>query len=499
LVGLGARLWLTWLLPHAFYGLDSYSYFAFPANVLFEGSWEFPDKRRWFYPLFVAPFLAAGVKPLALLALAQRLLMLATIPGIAYGLRCTCRRWRWWIVPATLLWTLLPLSLNFEQQLTGHAFVLAGVTASIAGWCAWVRGNGVDHWRWFAAFGPLALAVLTKPVVWFLLPGLALGLLVTGLWRRLRWWYALPALLVLALMSRAGSDATKTRHLVNSAFPLIRLDTPAQADLKRDAADFVRQTRAALPYYYLADEGPHKDLIENPGIDPARYPAWATLSAGKNARAERARAYSALAWEGIRHEPHLLAWIAAQRAVFLLRQGMVAEELSGDRDDPAGLREMIEEDRAERRFRLRAARRLFSLDPADPVADAEALYGRHYGGLRRPEAYWLFAWCNHAGSALRCAQLAPGQPDNAPLSGHRPTWFGCLVLAGLLVGLAPGRRTLLLPWILALVGFFAGSLMLISGVPLRQIAPAVPLLLLLPWIGLDAIVNFVLGPCRDNP
>ncbi len=312
LLGAALRILLLSYMPYAYWGSDSRSYFSFAHRLLSEGDVSLDEKRRFIYPIFMLPIAALPGETLRWLAWIQHGIGLITLVPLAYIVRKSLFQWRFWIIPVTVVYAGLPMVLWYEHELLGENIFFAALLWTFAGWVAWVGTPQLERSRrlfwWF--FVPFALFILTKPSGRFVWPGILLGLVLAGSWRKLDWpRFAAIGLLMLATLA-VGSKKQGAWLLYVATFPLTQLDSPKHADFKAEIRNDVEALHRERSVYYLQDDWAF-GFLENPGKQEER-PLWKTLQ--KDTK-RRASLYMDLAIEGIKAEPLTFLYFALQRMV----------------------------------------------------------------------------------------------------------------------------------------------------------------------------------------
>src|SRR5690606_22991440 len=106
----------------------------------------------------------------------------------------------------------------------------------------WVKEPRLERCQqlfwWF--FVPFALFIITKPSGRFVWPGIACGILIAWMWRRLtrKQWAALAALVLVTLT--VGSKKQGAWLLYVATFPLTNLESPLHAEYKAEIRDMVQ-------------------------------------------------------------------------------------------------------------------------------------------------------------------------------------------------------------------------------------------------------------------
>ena len=178
---------------------------------------------------------------------------------LAYVVRRTLVVWRLWIIPITVIYAGLPITLWCEHELLGDHLFYALLVWTFAGWVAWVSQDSPARARrlFWCFLVPFALFIITKPSGRFVWPGLLAGLVLLRAWRVFRWpqWVAL--LVVLAVTPTVGSNKQGAWLLYNAVYPLTQLDTPLHADYKAEIRETGRSVFGANldVYHPLQDRG----------------------------------------------------------------------------------------------------------------------------------------------------------------------------------------------------------------------------------------------------
>ena len=297
-------------LPYAYWGSDSRSYFSFAHKLLTEGYISLDEKRRFLYPLLMAPIAALPGPPLKWLAFLQHALGVATLVPLAYLLRKTLAHWRVLIIPVTVLYAGWPLILWYEHELLGETIVFATILWAFAGWVAWVEEPRLARAQrlFWCFFVPFAAAILTKPSSRFLWPSVLLGLVIVLAWRRLSRANAIALGLLMIATLFVGSKKQGAWLLYVATFPLTQIDSPEHADYKAEIRADVQRFRSRIDSYYLEDDWPFA-FLESPKKQEERK-LWAELDRDENLKA---RIYTDLALEGMKSEPLLFLYIGAQK------------------------------------------------------------------------------------------------------------------------------------------------------------------------------------------
>lgn len=485
-------------LPYAYWGSDSKSYYSFAHLLLGEGQISLDEKRRYLYPLLMAPVSLLPGAPLRWLAWLQHGLGLLGVLPMAYVVRKTLRFWKWWIVPVTVLYVGLPIFLWYEHELLGEALFFSMLLWSFAGWIAWATQTDPARARrlfwWF--FVPFAAFLLTKPSGRFIVPGVVCGLLLVRAWRVLDWrrWAAIVVLFAVTLT--VGSKKQAAWLLYVASFPLTQLDTPANADYKRElrpiAEPYIRDIDA---YYKLdqkktAERGGPFDFLETPREDHMP-PLWSELDQSSPKYREL---YMALALEGIKARPLDFLYLGMQRLVasanlsdFDLERfesGTYARKLKGAWGDSEKVLASGKPSSIPMAFGLPKK------GPLPPFGEFSPRLAPSPGSAAERA---VLAWAHFIEDSTDIVTL-PHPGKNAPaeawkITQARPTWLGWWLFASLALSLCYWRT--LGVWTLATLGYLAG-VFLVSLVLTRYFAPAWLIFLPILFVPLDLVLSLLI-------
>ncbi len=479
--GILLRVLFTSALPYAFWGADSRSYFSFAHRLLADHVFSLDEKRRYLYPILMAPVAALPGPPLRWLAVLQHALGVATIWPMAYVVRKTFIAWRLWIIPVTLLFTAFPMFLWYEHELLGETVFFDSLLWAFGGWVAFVNparapGAPARFW-WF--FVPFAAFILTRAAGRFAWPGVLVGLATVAAWRVLtrRQIVALFALICVTLT--VGSRKQGAWLLYTATFPLTVLDSPLHADYKQEIRGRVLPLQAHAGAYYLLDTEPF-EFLENPATHDGG-PLWQALSADVP---RKSRVYLDLALEGIKAQPGKFIAFGLQRVV-------ASSNLSGfNRERFTGgyfrgrTEHFYEEGEIDPANRVRFA---FGL----PAKGAIPPYAQFQERLDPTPGSWRLSFVQQCMSVIGDSLDFVRMPRRGPreersIEQARPTVLGCwVVLAGVLALCIPRYRPTLGIWTLVAAGYLFG-VFLVSQTNVRYFAPAWIVLIPLLALPLDA-------------
>jgi hypothetical protein len=485
---------LRWLLlsymPYANWHADSYSYYSFADRLLEAGKWDLDEKRRFVYPMLLAPLSVLPGSTLKWVAWFQHLVGLLTLIPLAYCARKIFIHWRWWIIPVTAAYAALPVILWFEHELLAEAFFFAAFIWTMAGWLAWTgTADPIRRARlWWCFFIPFFLLVLTKPASRFIWPGVLFAMLVTLGWRWVRWREAICLVIAGVLTLMAGRESQGSRLLYTSAFPLTRLDTTKHAELKAEIRDLVTPAREALSRGEFISDRPWKTFLEHPE-DQTERPLWQKLGEDEKRKGAVCRD---LALEGIWKRPDLFLLIAAQR--ILLSANL--DDFKSSRFDPNSFQASkfeptYERYRTENPARLR---RLFGLgrdESVPPFATAKAWLAPAGHEAARD---WMIAYTKRFEEIALVHQPDPpvtAKGSSQPKEQSGPTWLGWWILAAVVLSFLPWYFRRFGVWVIISLGYLFG-VFLVGSANSRFFAMVWSTVVLLLPLPLDALLHLVL-------
>lgn len=467
-------------LPYAYWGSDSRSYYGFTEQFLDTGKISLYDKRRYLYLIGMLPVTLLPGSPLKWLALLQHGAGLLTVLPLAYAIRKAFVGWKAWIVPATLLYTGLPILLWYEHELLAECVFFHGVVWMVAGWMAFVPARGaaqVRNFWWF--YGGLAVTLLTKPAARFFLPPIFFGLVCVFAWRVLRpkHWAALAA--VVGLTFTIGQDSQGAWLLYASAFPLTRLETPLHAEYKAEAAEAVKAARSKVD---ASARGPSDKEWKNFVKYPERQehsPLWKELGAKENEK-KKDKVYRDLAKEAILGDPLGFLGIAVGKIIASANPG----EFRSDRFLPAYTIEkyqsQYERDQKDKPGRIQ---RLFGLSKTAPLPPYSEFQKKLAPNPNSAEAVWLRSYVDRYHAAAHMVQGDDEDPTEITLTPL--AWW---VLIGAALALLPMYfRSVGLPVLMA-VSYLFGTF-LVGGSNPRYFGAVWGIVLLALCIPLDLVIR----------
>ncbi len=152
-VALAVRAWLMASMPYAQFHFDTPDFLQTPYDLLHDHRLTLHNKKTFLTPLlYTVPFLL-HVRALIAIPIGQHLLGTATVLAVGGLARLWFVRWRWWIVPLTILMALHPAPLWFEHTLLAESSYLFCVVALA------LAGTVFARWPTWETFGFLLAAL----------------------------------------------------------------------------------------------------------------------------------------------------------------------------------------------------------------------------------------------------------------------------------------------------------------------------------------------------
>ena len=308
-----------------YFGPDSGSYWETAFRFAQGGHFDVSGKRPWLYPVIVWLAGHGPVSPAFSVALVQQCAGWLSIVALGALVRAVLPWWKWFIIPATVLYAGQPEILYWGHVLIADSlFISATLAVALAVALYWQKPS----WRWLAtAIALIFIAMALRPVgraLWLTL--IPIALLVPHVGWRPRLLHAAALAILYFPASKATSVSQGEDLLFVSTLPLMRLDTPLHADLKAELRPQVEAARADLWSYVtvgqrqvwgdLIDDDPSDQGLVLQGLraDKKRY---------NNVRGEISR-------ESLKHQPWTYARMVTMKvyAVYGLND-------ANDRLDPA--------------------------------------------------------------------------------------------------------------------------------------------------------------------
>lgn len=237
-----------WQMPYGYLQFDSPSFLYTGAEWLRHHVVRLPSKRSFLTPVTFALPLILPVRSLVVIPAAQHLLGLLQIIFAGALVRLWFARWKWFIVPVTLLLAASPWILWFEHALMAETQFLFFLFASALAGSLWVRERTPANFfvlllalictagtrgegRFLFLFG----LILVPLILWNNRRAMTLGLLCVGI----------PA----ALLQLVGRDFSAATYLYASVIQFTPDRIPFEPDLETSIIPLRDRFRAEWTQY----------------------------------------------------------------------------------------------------------------------------------------------------------------------------------------------------------------------------------------------------------
>jgi hypothetical protein len=307
-----------------YFGPDSGSYWEAAFRFTQGGGFDVSGKRPWLYPVIVWLAGHGPISPAFSVALLQHACSWLSILALGALIRSVVPGWKWFIIPATVLYAGQPEILYWGHVLIADSlFISLTLVIALVVTLYWQR----PAWRWLAlVIVLLFLAMALRPVgraLW--LTCIPIALLAPQLVWRSRLLHAAAFAVLFFPASKLTSVNQGEDLLFVSTLPLMRLDTPLHADLKAELRPQVEAARADLwNYVTVGQRQVWGDLIDDTPDDPNTV--LQTLRADKKRYSQVRREISR---EALRHDP----WSYARMVVMKI-YSVYGSNNSHERLDP---------------------------------------------------------------------------------------------------------------------------------------------------------------------
>ncbi len=469
-VGAILRIWFLAAIPEGFYGADSNSYFDTTTELWLHHHFKVSDKRRWLYPIMLAPTPFIPPSPARVIPVVQHAIGLVTILGLGWIVGQLTRLRVLWVPLVTTLYAVWPRTLWYEHEIVAESVFLSSIVLMVA--LAFPIGSLKNPRRlcWFLLAAALVIAI--KPHgrgIW--VAALLAAALITR--NPLKWdWKSWGAVgLGVLVLATSGSSSQGNWLLLSSSLPLVQTEGAKWAEYRELLRPLVEETRShGLGYAWM--QGRYKKRLSSSKPE-AVHPQWAELTKDKR---KFSQVCSSLAREGILAHPVTFAQLTMMKSLIALRD-------ENDQDDfvPA-------------RFWASQATRNDSRWADDP-REMELVYqmnAEQYAALTAERATRNFGAVPLLGWVARVfAVIEAGYDDVGRKFTLRPHWMGFLVLLGLVVCLLPRRfaatSVLWLP-----VGCYFATVFAVGDRLPRYVQPVEWVGWVLVVVGLDVLLMRVL-------
>ena len=290
LLGLLLRAVLTIVLPEGYFGDDSGSYYEFSRHLFDQGVVHLDEKRRWFYPLFLA---FSDLFPLPgwyLVPLWQHVVGLLTLFGIGWSTAQLVARPRLIVPVVTTFAACWPRTIWYEHEFIAESFLLAAFVGVISLLLTpRVAKSHVGLILLMLAFVLLAGMKGSSRFLWL---GSVLALFLLHRDPR-RWMWSKLSLalggLSILLVSTVGESSQGDWLALSSSLPLVRTEGEPYASYRESLKGQISEARS------YGDDYPwvvriYKKRLNRKGAQ-SFHPGWGELSYDNDEYSRVARAF----------------------------------------------------------------------------------------------------------------------------------------------------------------------------------------------------------------
>jgi len=309
-----------------YYGPDSSTYWEAVFRHHEGERFYVSDKRPKLYSRLMCITSWGPKSPAYTAALIQHAIGLLTVIPLAAIMQMCLVRWRWWVIPTTLLYGCHPQLLYWEHVLIADsifiAVALVSVWAVLRLWC--------EPRKWTLlglALACIFVSMNVRPVgraLWLSL--MPVVMLLPGLSWKDRGWRLLLVLALYPVASRLTKVNQAEALMFASVFPLVVLDKPPYPELKAEFAPAVLEDRSNLWRYISTTQGDRwrwMDASRAENVGPA-YTALVDNSP------QRVKVTAELTHQAILHNPFTYAWMIAMKTYHLCALNTKAGRLDPD-------------------------------------------------------------------------------------------------------------------------------------------------------------------------
>ncbi len=215
-VGFFLRALLTWALPYGYIQFDSIDFLETPYYLIAKHQWVVQSKRSFLVPLtYTFPFLL-HLPALIFIPLGQHFLGLVQIVMTGAIVRFWFAKWRWFLIPVTLMIAISPWLLWYEHALMGEAeYVFLLIAVAFTG-TLWARDPRPKRFAlfWLALF--LCASSRGEGKLFLLFGVLVVPLVLWRERRRMLVHFAISAVLALVLFKAIRSPSNASTNLYAS-------------------------------------------------------------------------------------------------------------------------------------------------------------------------------------------------------------------------------------------------------------------------------------------
>ena len=278
-IGAALRIWMLAAMPEGYYGPDSNSYFSTAKRLWVEHKWSVGEKRRWVYPVFLAALPPLPSSPSRIVPLVQHAAGLASLIGVGWIVGHVTRRRALWIPIVTTLTAIWPLMLWYEQEIQAEALFASAYILAVAALFPIARLPEGRRLMWFLLAA--ALVVALKPHGRGLWIGCVVAAVVcAGFPWRWKWRDIAAACVGLLLIFTSGSSRQGNWLLLSSVLPLVPTEGAKWPDERAELRPLIEETHAQLDIYAWR-QGRYKKRVMTDRPRVMVSEKWAALTKDK--------------------------------------------------------------------------------------------------------------------------------------------------------------------------------------------------------------------------
>ena len=481
LLGLLLRAALVLVLPEGYFGSDSASYYDFAQKLFDEGRIHLAEKRRWFYPLFLAFADSFPLPGWDLVPLFQHVIGLFALFGIGWSTAQLVERPRLIVPLVTALAACWPRTIWYEHEFIAESFLLAAFVIVVSLLLTpKVAKSRVGLVLLMSAFALLAGMKGASRFLWF---GSVLALFL--LHRDPRRWMWSKLSLVLAgfslfLVSTVGKSSQGDWLALSSSLPLVRTEGEPYSSYRSSLKGQILEARSYGDDYPWVVRSYKKRLNRKGG--ESFHADWGLLNYDNREYSRVARAFwvDAVMANPIQFFSMTTKTIGIALSKNTLSSRVIPKKFWDDMDkavlprwrkNPSYFNRLFGMDISS--YVLRRERSLNTTYPLFPVLQFVA---RH------------FAWLDRGPARLNGPVGVGGE---GPFPSFSPRPLGVMAVGGSVLGVAISKRrqqciALLLPFLLYLLGTFA-----VGDAVSRYLQPVEWIGFVFAGVAFDLVLRFV--------
>jgi hypothetical protein len=477
LIGAWLRISFLMMVPEAYFGSDSSSYFWTSERLYTQGKLTMPERRRWLYPLFMVAMRPLPGTIAQSTAAVQHAAGLILVVGIGWITAHATRHWRIWVPIVTCLVAVWPRMLWYEHEVVAESFFVLGCVWAIA--MAFPRQKILSEKKLFWLLLIAGAVAALKPhgrLFWVTL----LGVAVFHAWPPWKWSRRILVTLAVSigLILSSGEKEQGAWLLLSSTLPLVNPDGETHREYRQVLRPLIEEARSVPAWKYGYIQRLYKGYLKAKSPDRKPGPEWKKLRDSPDFSAHA----TALAREGILQHP--LAFLQ-------ITLGKLLVTMSDN-----GTKHVVPTDNASRRtvapsffwdLQDETVLEFYSRKPAGVALffDANEAGYRELSAQRRGRADWITGPLLRFNEWFRWA-IRTGEAKDPNVSS-RLSWIGILSAAGIFLTLLRPWRSLL--WFVVLpCGFYLLSVFAVADAVSRYLLPVEWAGYLMAAVSLDAVL-----------